>query len=105
MLSEETNVQHQERIVWPPSSTLARAYLDQLNRGSGIEPQRADAVTEALGRVDQLGSGDRGAATVVAELEALATELESHVEEAVWLNVQRLGSLADTLRGIATTLR
>ncbi len=105
VLSEETNVQHQERIVWPPSSTLARAYLDQLNRGSGIEPQRADAVTEVLGRVDQLGSVDRGAATVVAELEALATELESHVEEAVWLNVQRLGSLADTLRGIATTLR
>ena len=105
VLSEETNVQHQERIVWPPSSTLARAYLDQLNRGSGIEPQRADAVTEVLGRVDQLGSVDRGAATVVAELEALATELESHVEEAVWLNVPRLGSLADTLRGIATTLR
>ena len=105
VLSEETNVQHQERNVWAPSSTLARAYLDQLNRGSGIEPQRADAVTEALGRVDELGSGDSGAATVVAELEALATELEGDIEEAVWLNVQRLESLAGTLRGIATTLR
>ncbi len=103
VVSEETNVQHQERNAWPPSSTLAHAYLDQLDRGDGIEAQRADAVTEALGRVDQLGSGD--SATVVAELEALATELEGDVEEAVWLNVQRLGSLAETLRGIATTLR
>ena len=105
VLSEETNVQHQERVVWQPSSTLALAYLDQLNRGSGIEPQLADAVTEVLGRVDQLDSDARGTAAVVTELEALATELEGNVEEAVWLNVPRLGSLADTLRAIATTLR
>ncbi len=104
-LSEETNVQHQQRVVWPPSPTLARAYLDQLNRGNGIEAQRAGAVTAVLGRVDQLGSGGSGATTVVAELEALATELEGDAEEAIWLNVQRLGSLADTLRGIVATLR
>ena len=104
-LSEETNVQHQQLVVWPPSATLARAYLDQLNRGNGIDAQRAGAVTETLGRVDQLASGGSGAATLVAELEELATQLESDAEEAIWLNVERLGSLADTLRGIATTLR
>ena len=103
-LSEETNVQHQQRVVWPPSATLARAYLDQLDRGNGIEAQRAEAVTETLGRVDRLASGG-GGTTVVAELEELATQLESDAEEAIWLNVERLGSLADTLRGIATTLR
>ncbi len=104
-LSEETNVQHQQLVVWPPSATLARAYLDQLNRGNGIDAQRAGAVTETLGRVDQLASGGSGAATLVAELEELATQLESDAEEAIWLNVERLGSLADTLRGIATTLQ
>ena len=97
-------MQHQQRVVWPPSATLARAYLDQLDRGNGIEAQRAEAVTETLGRVDRLASGGDGA-TVVAELEELATQLESDAEEAIWLNVERLGSLADTLRGIATTLR
>ncbi len=104
-LSEETNVQHQQLVVWPPSATLARAYLDQLNRGNGIDAQRAGAVTETLGRIDQLASGGSGAATLVAELEELATQLESDAEKAIWLNVERLGSLADTLRGIATTLQ
>ena len=108
-LSEETNVQHQQRMVWPPSSTLARAYMDQLNRHGGISPERAAAVTDVLARVDQISAAS-GAAQYEwlegpADLDALAAELDGDAEEAIWLNVPRLGSLADTLRGIATTLR
>ena len=104
-LAEETNVQHQQRINWPPSSVLAHAYLDQLNRSNGIEAQRVGAVNEALGRADQLRSAGGAAAAVVAELEALAVKVEGDAEEAIYHDVQRLQSLADTLRGIATTLR
>ncbi len=104
-LAEETNVQHQQRYGWPPSSVLARAYLDQLDRTQGIESERASAVNEALGRADQLGSAGGDAATVAAELEALATELEADAEEAVYHDGPRLQSLAETLTGLATTLR
>ena len=104
-VAEETNVQHQQRFVWPPSSVLARAYLDQLNRSNGIEAQRVGAVNEALGRADQLRSAGGGGTAVVAELEALAIELEGDAEEAIYHDVRHLQSLTDTLRGIATTLR
>ena len=30
------NAQEQRKIVWPPSFAKARAYLDQLERGSGL---------------------------------------------------------------------
>ena len=82
---------------------LARAYLDQLNRTGGITAERDEAVNEVLRSADRVGSGGRAAA-VVADLEAVATELDADVEEAVWLNERRLRSLADTLRGLATTL-
>ena len=61
-------------------------------------------LADAIGR-EHVAGGTAYVAAVIAELEALATELEGDVEEAVWLNVPRLGSLADTLRAIATTLR
>jgi len=38
------NVQMQQKIVWPPSFALARAYLDQLERSKGLG---ADAITSA----------------------------------------------------------
>jgi hypothetical protein len=38
------NVQNQQKIVWPPSFALARAYLDQLERSKGLT---ADAIASA----------------------------------------------------------
>ncbi len=104
-LAEETNVQHQQRFGWPPSSVLARAYLDQLERSNGVEPQRVGAVNEVLARSDRLGSAGGDGAMIAEELEALAVELETDAEEAVYHDVARLQSLVDTLRGLATTLR
>src|SRR5689334_21250956 len=49
---EEVNTQQQTRIVWPPSSAVARAYVDQLTRTNGIAADRARAVRTALERVD-----------------------------------------------------
>ena len=103
-LAEETNVQHQQRFSWPPSSTLARAYLDQLERSYGIEAERIAAVNVALGLADQLRTGNGDTAPVVAELDKLATELEGDAETAVYHDGPRLQSLADTLRNISTTL-
>jgi len=104
-VSEETNVQHQQRIVWPASPVVARAYLDQLGRTNGITAERAGAVTTALARADRLSAGGSGAATLATDLEALATGLEEDAEDAVYHDVRRLRLLAETLRGIATALR
>ena len=42
--SEELNTQQQTRITWPASSVVARAYVDQLTRTKGIQPERARGV-------------------------------------------------------------
>jgi hypothetical protein len=89
-------------MVWPASPVVARAYLDQLGRTNGITAERAGAVTTALARADR-SSG--AAAALATDLEALATGLEEDAEDAVYHDVRRLRSLAETLRGIATTLR
>ncbi len=102
----EFNAQQQSRIAWPASSLVARAYLDQLTRSKGIQPERARAVTAALARADQLENGrDKAAAAVRDQLEALATELESDAGAASARDAVRLRSLATTVKGRTATLR
>ena len=69
----EFNPQQQPKVVWPASSVVARAYVDQLARSKSIQPEQASAIVGALERVDRLRSGrDNGAAAVLDELDALA---------------------------------
>jgi hypothetical protein len=104
--SPEFNAQQQPRIVWPASSVVARAYVDQLARTKGIRPERAAAVRAALDRVDRLRTGrDRGAAAVLDELDALAAQLEGDAGAAAGRDVERLKALAATLKGRAAGLR
>jgi hypothetical protein len=102
----EFNAQQQPRIVWPASSVVARAYVDQLTRTKGILPERAGAVTAALARADRLRSGrDRGAAGVLDQLDALAIQLEGDAAGAPARDAVRLRSLAATIKGRAAGLR
>ena len=58
--------------------SVARAYLDQLTRSKGIQPERASAVKAALDRADGMRTGkDKNAAAVLDQLDALAAQLES----------------------------
>ena len=104
--SEELNTQLQTRTVWPPSVTVARAYLDQLTRSKGIQPERARAVKTTLDRADQLRTGkERGAAAVLEQLDALAAQLESDAGAATGRDATRLRSLAATIKGRVARLR
>jgi hypothetical protein len=104
--SEETNTQEQMKIVWPASSVVARAYLDQLARSKGIQPARAAAVTANLERVDRLQTGkERGATAVLDQLSALATQLEGDAGTANPSDAGRLRSLAATIKGRVAKLR
>jgi hypothetical protein len=61
------NAQAQQRLVWPPSFAVARAYLDQLARSSGLAADRVAAARRELARAErQAGAARRDALTQVA---------------------------------------
>jgi hypothetical protein len=102
----EFNPQQQPRVAWPSSSVVARAYVDQLNRSTGIQAERARAVTTALERADKIRSAkDKDAAAAREQLESLASQLEGDAGAASGANAARLRSLAATLKGRTATLR
>jgi hypothetical protein len=102
----EFNAQQQPQIVWPATSVVARAYLDQLTRSRTINAERGRAVTTLLQRADRLRSPkDSGAAAVAEQLETLAAHLASDGERAAGADANRLKSLAANLKARAANLR
>ena len=72
--SEALNTQAQTKVTWPATSVVARAYLDQLARTRGIQPERARAVRAALERADDVRSPqDRNAAAVLDQARGRVT--------------------------------
>jgi hypothetical protein len=97
----EFNAQQQPKVSWPATVTVARAYLDQLNRSKGIAPARATAVRSALDRLDRAG-GNRAA---LDQIEAVAGQLESDANAASDRDADRLRALAATIKGRTERLR
>ncbi|HUQ89298.1 MAG TPA: hypothetical protein VM096_17185 [Vicinamibacterales bacterium] len=103
---QEFNSQNQPKVVWPPSSAVAKAYIDQLNRSKGISSQRAKMVTDVLSKADQLRTGKEGsAAGTLTALDAAAAQVEGDAQAATGADQKRLNALADTLRRRAASLR
>jgi hypothetical protein len=104
--SGELNVQQQRRVTWPPTSVVARAYLDQLTRTQTIGAERASSIRTTLERVDRLrNSRQRGAKAALTELDALATQLDGDARASSGQGARRLQALALTLRGRAQQIR
>jgi hypothetical protein len=100
------NAQEQSRITWPANSIVARAYLDQLTRTKGIQPERARAVSTALDSADELRTGkEKKAAASLDQLEKLATQLEGDAGTAAERDAARLRALAGTLKERVAKLR
>ncbi len=99
------NVQQQRRIDWPASPVVARAYLDQLGRSRAIRPERARTLTSALERAEAASSEKRKDADTARRLDTIATELETDRAAASGRDQARLESLAETVKGIAKSLR
>lgn len=59
---EQFNAQGQPHAVWPPSFALARAYLDQLERNSGLAANRISEIRNALTSAERGGCGSRNTA-------------------------------------------
>ena len=103
---EVFNAQQQRRVDWPASPIVARAYLDELGRNRAILPERVRALTAGLDRADEvLASETRTDGEVARGLDALAAELEGDSVGAAGRDQARLHSLAQTVKGIAESLR
>jgi hypothetical protein len=92
---ETFNPQMQQKIVWPASVVVARAYLDQLARG-GMAADRVAEIARALDAADRLESAERHAALV-----ALAERLEAEVVGAA--DARRVEALATIVRELSAT--
>jgi hypothetical protein len=91
------NAQEQPKITFPPSVTVARAYLDQLRRGGGISSDRAAAVKKALNAVDKDSPGK----SALEQLVSLAKVLDADAASASGIDATRLKALASTMRARA----
>lgn len=92
------NPQDQQRLVWPPSFAVPRAYLDQLARSNGLAADRVSAVMNELARAERLSGARRRDA-----LTQLATSLNGDAERAA--DQAKVRALAATVRDLADAQR
>ncbi|MDP3773712.1 MAG: hypothetical protein Q8Q85_05530 [Gemmatimonadales bacterium] len=88
------NPQDQQRLVWPPSFVVPRAYLDQLARSNGLAADRVSAVRNELARAERLSRAQRRDA-----LTQLATQLNGDEEGAA--DQAKVRALAAAVRDLA----
>ncbi|MDQ6888596.1 MAG: hypothetical protein M3068_15105 [Gemmatimonadota bacterium] len=92
------NTQGQPKLVWPASFSLARAYVDQLARSSGLAAGRISAVRQALSTAEQASAGQRRDA-----LTQLATALDGDAGGAG--DAGKVRMLAGAVRELAAASR
>jgi hypothetical protein len=68
------NAQEQRKFFWPPSFALAKSYIDQLERSSGLPAARIQAAREAIEAAERAGGQRRRTA-----LTQLAAQLSGEV--------------------------
>jgi hypothetical protein len=88
------NTQGQPKFVWAPSFALARAYLDQLERSTGLSGTRISAVRQALATAETASGGQRRDA-----LTQLATQLDTDATGAG--DAAKVRALAAAVRALA----
>ena len=97
MRFDEFNSQNQPKVTWPPSFIVARAYLDQLERGQAIDGARAKALRTAFDQGDKRNKG------ALDELEKAAADLETGA--AASKDPARYKALAEAIRTRTARLR
>jgi len=92
---DELNVQNQPKITWPANFVVARAYLDQLGRGSALAPQRITALNAALDKAEA-SHYDR---KEVAQLKTMAASLDKDAGSAKTpADAERMRAVAEIMK-------
>ena len=88
----ELNVQNQQRIEWRRTLTVARAYLDQLERAQALSAERIAAIRQSIGNAES-------SAGKLKKLKALSPQIEKDAATAKnAADASRLTALAAILR-------
>src|SRR5205814_6649702 len=87
------NVQDQQRLTWPASFVVARAYVDQLDRSHGLAAARVSAARTALANAERASAAGRRTA-----LTSLAKQLDRDAGSAS--DATKVRALAAVVRGI-----
>lgn len=90
----ELNVQGQPKYVWPATFSLARAYVDQLERSNGLAADRITAVRQSLADAEKASGAQRHDA-----LTQLATQIDA--DGASTTDGAKLKMLAGSVRDLA----
>jgi hypothetical protein len=91
----ELNVQNQERIEWPRTLGVAKAYVDQLERSQALPADRIAALRQAI----QTAERSRMKPSELAKLKSLAPSLEkSAASTQSAADSTRLQALAEILK-------
>ncbi len=88
------NTQGQQKLVWPKSFSLARAYLDQLERSKGMEAGQIASLRKTLADAEKAPAAERR-----STLEQVAARLESDAANAK--DTAKVRTLAQTVKGLA----
>jgi hypothetical protein len=88
------NTQDQQQFVWPPSFALARAYVDQLERSSGLTSARISAVRQQLTAAEARSAGGRK-----TSLTSLASRLDADARNSS--DTAKVRALAAAVRSLA----
>jgi hypothetical protein len=94
----ELNVQNQQKIEWPRTFVVAKAYLDQLERSQGLAADQIAAVRQAI----QIAEGTQTNHTAQSTLKTLASAMEASAASAKSAaDSKRLHALAEILNNPA----
>ena len=88
------NTQGQPKFVWPATFSLARAYVDQLERSGGLSGSRLSAVRQSLASAEQASGSARSGA-----LSTLASQLDSDANGSS--DGAKVRKLASTVRDLS----
>jgi len=88
------NTQGQPKLVWPASFSLARAYVDQLERSQGLSGARLSAVRQALSSAETTSGAQRRDA-----LSQLAAQLDADASGSA--DASKVRKLAGAVRDLA----
>jgi len=89
------NTQGQPKFVWPASFSLAKAYVDQLERSHGLSGSRISGVRQSLTSAEQAAGSQRSGA-----LSQLASQLDNDANASS--DPAKLRKLAQAVRDLAT---
>jgi hypothetical protein len=91
----ELNVQDQQKIVWPKKLTVAKAYIDQLERANALPTSEIASLRSSIQKAETSKSGLAKLKTLVPMLEKKIADAKDQADSA------KIKALADTLEQVA----